>query len=408
MRPVAFLGSALVSLQLAAELADAASLINHAQEDAWTETASWLQENGAVLHPRLHANMTWHGGNHIRGVVTETELGPGEVLLRIPEKLWFSEEHFPELVQAKLPEIPECKLEPMDLKFLKMGVAVARESKRKADSFFHPYLKTLPSFNDFRTFFPRLMENSVVVDFWALPLVKTVLFQQERDAKARVCFGSWQASAEGSAANISGIAWSDVSAGLLQFRTRAYHVGLNRPALIPGSDLINTERAGTQNADWSTANRAFALTTGKDAKITAGSELYESYCPECDNSKMLLVWGVYLEDNPSPISQEERDHLNCSEVQQGASKTLLEVALPMLDLESSTDAARVWTAPRCKPSSLASAGEQAPLICNLARLAYEACAREWGVLAGRPSRSANIATKLEPKAQPLLAVSRTR
>ena len=65
---------------------------------------------------------------------------------------------------------------------------------------------------------------------------------------------------------------------------------------------------------------------------------YETYCPTCPNGRLLLAWGLYLEDN---ANKQEAEGTNCT------SPLLKEAAKNALDDFSATARGEL-TAPPCK------------------------------------------------------------
>merc|ERR1719375_381240 len=95
---------------------------------------------------------------------------------------------------------------------------------------------------------------------------------------------------------------------LMRIRTRNFDSGDyadpdGAGVMVPAVDLLNTERSDEVNAEY------MIIRNDKDINkdvfkvrvvgngINAGGELYDDYCHECDNSYLLFIWGVYLEDN---------------------------------------------------------------------------------------------------------------
>lgn len=356
--------------------------------DAWSETAAWLAANGAEVDSLLRANVTSHGGASIRGVVSGARLGPAETLLRVPRKLWLTLEHFPELQRANLSKVPACVDLPGTGKgcsALKEVAAIAAETRKGDASFFAPYLRTLPTLAEIRSFHPLYAGTPIVADFGALSIVTYALRVQFSDNQTRDCFEAWRRSPERPSA-LAGLSWGDYELALAWFRTRSYSVGLGEGALIPGSDLLNTAKRRSLNTAWSPDGGVFTLRTS--ASVPAGAELFDTYCSTCDNERMLTNWGVYLEDNPNALSDNKTKLIDCDAVNflpgEGTADTLREAAEAALDLSPtalSEARAEGWRSPRCRRTL---ASPQGPLRCSLARLAWEYCGRQWGSNASVP------------------------
>jgi len=348
----------------------------------WTDTVAWMQSHGATVHPGLRANLTHHGGALIRGIVAEGQLHPAEVLLSVPKRLWLSADKFPEVMEADLSKFEHCHLDKTTIRFLKLSTGIAREVKRGNSSFWFPYLKTLPTLSDFESFHPRLAGQDILSDFWALPIAKEITGQQQDDNEASQCFQRWQQEAPADDI-VRKLSWRDVEQSLFWCRTRCNNVGDHEPALMPGFDLINTEKQSLLNADWQVPKQEtqdFILSVGGHSMVQPGEELLEPYCRGCDNSKILLRWGAYLEDNPVTLDNEQimtapGDPANCTTLRAVAETRLV------LDIETHQKlASKQWKSPRCKDKVLATE-RQGPLRCSLARLSWEQCASNWGYVA---------------------------
>lgn len=343
-------------------------------ESAWREMATLITENGGWVHEGLKSNSTLHGGNEVRGVVASESFPGWTTLLRVPQKLLFTLDNFPELQNAALEELTECKAahERDDLDTMRIAAALALEERKGNASEFNWYLRGLPTLSDFRTFFPRFMETDLLTDFGELPAAKIAQKQQQHDLDIRACFLRWQQVPR---SPVSEVHWDEIVEAMSRYRTRGYNNGSNEMAvLVPGADLMNTEKLSRLNVVWKISNGSFSLIT--NSTVQPGSELYELYCDDCDNSFMMLVWGIYLEDNSNPL--KGGPPVDCAARSNGGTvKSLQEAAESVLDLDSLPAAqSNGWTAPRCHASSLASY-KQGPLRCSLARLAWEYCWQEW-------------------------------
>merc|ERR1719253_1749297 len=119
-----------------------------------------------------------------------------------------------------------------------------------------------------------MMEKSLQEDFAALPLVDTAKEQKSYDDNYnRVCFEQWKQIYTSPARDVS---WDEMLLALTWIRTRCYGTS-SGTAIIPGTDMLNVAKAEDLNTYWSFTDDAFSLDT-KVNDVTAGQELYESYC----------------------------------------------------------------------------------------------------------------------------------
>merc|ERR1719161_1120397 len=254
-------------------------------------------------------------------------------------------------------------LDPTELTRLAIAIGLAREKAKGAASAHYLTLKSFPKLHDFQSFYPRLAGPEILRDFKSLKFIDTIKEQQVTDNKLRQCFTIFQNQNSIPLVTL-GVRWPDVQEASMQIRTRAYGNKKLLPDLsivIPLADMMNTAPTSNWNARWELTPDMFTLKT--DAGISADKELLESYCPLCDNRRMLSLWGIYLESNP-------KRGLSCS-VQQASDQVLHNATMAVLESNKMVN----WTAPRCKEAVFTT--KQGPLRCSLARLAWEACSSQW-------------------------------
>jgi hypothetical protein len=347
------------------------------------DIASWINSHGGYVDPRLKGSVTSHNGIKIRGVVsTKAVEQPGQLVFRIPKKLWFTLDKFPDINSAELAQLPNCSapLREPHFNLVKMAGALAREKKKQNASLFDVYISKLPTLADFRSFHPRFMKDDVRDDFSGLPVSDVARELQLFDLKLTNCFLSWTKVAS---SPVAGITAEEFDEAQSQYRTRAFSTSEKHgitTALIPGADLLNTDRPLTFNIDWRVKNDNFFL-VDSDQGVGSGVELIDSYCEGCNNEHMMEIWGLYLELNENPL-QTVADCNTHHEHTRGKFKSLREASEAMLDMSGVDKAIKEgWKAPRCREELLSV--EQGPLRCSFARLAFEHCKQEWGYLGSR-------------------------
>eukprot|EP00931_Biecheleriopsis_adriatica_P050462 TRINITY_DN29220_c0_g1_i2.p1 TRINITY_DN29220_c0_g1~~TRINITY_DN29220_c0_g1_i2.p1 ORF type:complete len:398 (+),score=53.37 TRINITY_DN29220_c0_g1_i2:229-1422(+) len=261
---------------------------------------------------------------------------------------------------------------PNDVEESKLSAGIALEAKQGNSSKFHSYLKILPKLADFRSYHPLFMTGSLLQEFQDLPLTRHASAQATKLQKLQGCFDDWRASA---LSPVASLRWEDFLWASLVQLTRHYRMHGAR-AMMPAIDSINTAAKGR----WNVAVQPKYFSDVEEVKLgpgglRAGAEALIPFCDSCDNSQMLLQWGIYLEDN-SVLIQDlfEAPKANCS-------RSLQEVTIASLDVSASTaEAARLagWAAPRCRQDLMSAIEDQGPLRCSLARLAWERCSEAWG------------------------------
>jgi len=339
-------------------------------KDAWASTTAWMIANGAIVHPGLRSNMTSHGGAHIRGVITDSKLVGGEALLQVPRKLWIVIDNFPEVEKANVTKLQCANMKPSDLETMKAEVALALETRKGNASFYYPYIRSLPTLGDFKSFHPRWVTTALAVEFGTLPIVKYGKMQQLFDTHVKACFQSWQRN-PGDLNGLVQLSWQDMELAISQFRTRTYGVANGVSALIPGSDLLNTGSGPELNTNYAPAQDTFTLRAAKS--VLPGSELYDPYCPNCENGNMMANWGVFLENNPTQLRW--KDYVRCSTAYDEG-RALRKAAESALDVNLKLMASEGWNSPRCRTATTADQ-PQGPLRCSLARMAWEFCGNQW-------------------------------
>lgn len=379
MRLVFFLLIALLLLPVEGRLLRRTAV---EKPDAFASLVAWLKANGATLEGGVEMATTYHGGAAIRGMVSEGGLTANETAISIPEKLWLVLDNFPAVQSANLTRLGAVceRLDPEALELLQSVTAVALETKKGDASFYAPFIRTLPSMADFQSFHPMLGHPSVLAEFEALPAIQKVIGLLGYDSLIEQCFEAWRGdpSFPGPRQGASAIEWSpDMELALVQFRTRSYADG-QKSAMVPLSDLGNTAPARFVNAHWSFENGRFFLRSSQP--VAAMGEVMENYCDTCDNDYMLFAWGIYLQNNPNRVGHPES--LDCMASIPGdagsAHRTLQEATMSVLDMGAASLAELAeqdLTAPQCQPIHVPDG--QDSLRCNLARLAWEYCARDW-------------------------------
>eukprot|EP00746_Dinoflagellata_sp_MGD_P167682 gnl/MRDRNA2_/MRDRNA2_98515_c0_seq1.p1 gnl/MRDRNA2_/MRDRNA2_98515_c0~~gnl/MRDRNA2_/MRDRNA2_98515_c0_seq1.p1 ORF type:complete len:472 (-),score=83.88 gnl/MRDRNA2_/MRDRNA2_98515_c0_seq1:34-1449(-) len=342
-------------------------------EDVFGSLAEWMAGRGAAVDKKLKGGYTQHGGANIRGVISTGSFTPGVVLMKMPRDLWIWQNAtaFADLMdaKAKLSEgVEACSsLDPKVFTNLIMAAGLAREKAKGDASALKLALKSFPKLQDFESFHPRFAGPELLSDFKALKFSDTIQELQVLDRQLQQCYIGFQSHP--SAASLASIAWPDVQEAAMQIRTRAYgnkDLMPDATVIIPLADLLNTAPNSKWNTQWHLSADSFTMTA--KAAIGANTELVESYCPQCDNRRMLSLWGIYLENN-------ENRGLNCS-AEQASDQALRNAALAVLEATK----APTLTAPRCKAAVFST--KQGPLRCSLARLTWEACSSQW---AGKPS-----------------------
>jgi len=332
-----------------------------ASNDAWAETTAWMISNGATVTPNIHGAPTQHAGNSVRGVVTTADLPKGN-FLEIPSSLWINIDTFPNFRDVRLDQQECTSLSKDNQKQLKVSVGLASESRDTSK--FAPYLSNLPTLEDYKAFHPRLADTELLAEFAGLPLVDNIKVMQTVDAQIQRCFKAWRKQKD---SPVSDLTWDQVKLALQQFRTRCYGTNGGGSSLIPASDLMNTGSSANLNTEWGSGNSThFVVATAKP--LSHGTELMDSYCPTCDNTNFVLIWGIFLEDNAVQAANKDKAAPDsfCPAIRAKVEEALDTSPSHMAEVETNK-----WRAPRCKAATMNR--PQGPLRCSLARLAWQTC-----------------------------------
>eukprot|EP00747_Dinoflagellata_sp_TGD_P185903 gnl/TRDRNA2_/TRDRNA2_42690_c0_seq1.p1 gnl/TRDRNA2_/TRDRNA2_42690_c0~~gnl/TRDRNA2_/TRDRNA2_42690_c0_seq1.p1 ORF type:complete len:498 (+),score=69.06 gnl/TRDRNA2_/TRDRNA2_42690_c0_seq1:82-1575(+) len=345
-----------------------------AKATVWSNLAAWMRSNGAHIHDSLMTATTRHGGSDVRGMVTKQAINETKLLFQVPRKLWIEISNFPDSATHMDESVSERACKGLLEGKVRTLAALASETLKGNASFYSPFIRSLPSMKDFRQFHPQMAEASLLADFAALPLIKSVMEYKRKEQAYKECFEAWQNSSS-VPIDVAKLSWGDFHLALMQFQTRAYSLDGSPGAMVPGTDMANTVLPSGVNTNYeipevSKGQACFQVKATQT--IEQGKEVYEGYCSSCDNSWMMLVWGVYLEDNAIQLSA---DDMNCGAAigPEGTAVTLKDATEAALDHESKVV---IGITPRCR-TEVMSSRYQGPLRCSLARLAWEHCAAEW-------------------------------
>jgi len=348
-------------------------------DDAWSDVTAWMQQHGATVNSKAAERLTRHGSALIRGIVATGAIASNELLLSIPKPLWMTHDNF------EVPQLSElrCEHAKHNRIAIQAAVAVALEQKKGTESRWHAYLKKLPTLENYQSFYIHMASPELLQQFHALPLVREVEKGQEAFDGLETCFNEWNQTF-----GHVGLSWQDVKHGLAIWYTRNYGIA-GFQALIPASYLLNTETAGRLNTNWGSSSISnelhFQLHSSK--AIAAGEELYDSYCPGCDNSEFLQGWSLYLDEN-NKVIELNINNLDASENSNLKAAVQSSLNTPHLGL----------TAPRCKQAVLDE--PQGPIKCAFARLAWEQYGKGWGLKMNPPSMVSEDGLKLKPSDVP--------
>jgi histone-lysine N-methyltransferase SETD3 len=247
----------------------------------------WMEQGGA-LFPKMHIVRQEDGE---RSVLARSDIAEGEVVLQIPTTHLFT------LERAKASDIGrriQSELQP-DNDFLYLASFLLQEKHRGADSYWKPFVDSLPeAYPHVPLFFaeserawlqgsqlPRLME------------VQDQSFQQEY-AQLREKLPEYERF------SFEEFVWARVS---LYSRLFSLKGGLQGPSLVPLSDMFNHRQP--PDVLWSTSEDGQAFRMIAQRAVPAGAEIHTNYGAK--SSDVFLLHSGFV-----PDGNEENDEVYLS------------------------------------------------------------------------------------------------
>lgn len=255
---------------------------------------NWARAQGATGLDDVHPAYFNKSGQMVRGLMGMRKCTANYTLLSLPKSILLYAEH-PSVIESPTSRAGKEKILGAYPIHAVLYLATAR---RLVDlgkpSPFAPYIRTLPSLEEFASFHILYADEEVLDMFSALPILQWV-----RDINGTLAqwwghFGAaWVSLAE--EAGAQNLAFLDIKWALTVILTRAYHATWSAGGFVcvPISDLCNT--ALSANIAWpkddADVDGFWNITVTAD--IEEGVELTESYqstIPK-DNAVMLVLYG---------------------------------------------------------------------------------------------------------------------
>eukprot|EP00747_Dinoflagellata_sp_TGD_P151427 gnl/TRDRNA2_/TRDRNA2_177207_c2_seq9.p1 gnl/TRDRNA2_/TRDRNA2_177207_c2~~gnl/TRDRNA2_/TRDRNA2_177207_c2_seq9.p1 ORF type:complete len:320 (+),score=26.73 gnl/TRDRNA2_/TRDRNA2_177207_c2_seq9:418-1377(+) len=294
---------------------------------------------------------------------------------------------------------------------------MAAQARQKEGSKWHPYLRMLPSLEEYRAKIPQYAEAPLLADFAELPVIKrnkkTGQALLDRSPHTQIIGSCLEALQSEGSPELQGLSLLDVALAMQHVQTR-WFVGEYGKAVVLPFDLLNTAEAQRINVKAELSKGQVLIRTTRF--VPEGDELLIEY-KDAPNIQMVYDYGIFLEENSNPskpfMSHYPMDcHVKVG--RNGTGSSLKEVTKAVLE--------RRWepymVAPRCR-EEVVLASDQGPLRCSLARLAWELCGDTWypktqtlrsktnALIAERRSRERQELYELQLKAEALNGSSRS-
>jgi len=273
----------------------------------------WASEHGADGIQNLNLAYLNKSGQQVRGLAAARKLDWGAVAFRIPEKIIITQQH-PYMVESPFYNVTG-KAESLDLPF-SMLLYLATERRRVAEggnSFWAPYIRSIPTPEAFATFHPLFADAELTKSFKTLPPVQGIKAGQLSIEKSwDEHKHEWTGLAKQS--GVEGLAFEDFKWAAVAMVSRGFtitwsHHGLSwantGDAMVPVADLLNHH--GSNNVEWFRDLRGDppAWEMKLERSIHSGSELTISY-GELTNGHVFKTYGFLLPGNKERMTATDR------------------------------------------------------------------------------------------------------
>jgi len=273
-------------------------------DDSMLQLFDWVRRHGGVGLDSIEVRTFRKGGQEVRGIAATRDL-PVQVdpasgttyarpLFSIPKAVILHAEH-PTVLSSPFGEEEGLTAYSRVLGFL----AVERRLiLGGGQSFWAPYIRTLPTPRDFAQFHPLYAGKDFLDQFAGLPVVENIK-RLLREWKMGWEDDRRQWTSLANRAGIDDFDFKDVLWASTVLLSRRYRADWTRPALVPVSDLVNCDlrpnvwyRSGRLDGDppsW----RVEAIQS-----LRKGDEIVENYQRDAANSVYFSLYGFLFPDNP--------------------------------------------------------------------------------------------------------------
>eukprot|EP00930_Biecheleria_cincta_P030562 TRINITY_DN21170_c0_g1_i2.p1 TRINITY_DN21170_c0_g1~~TRINITY_DN21170_c0_g1_i2.p1 ORF type:complete len:375 (+),score=19.46 TRINITY_DN21170_c0_g1_i2:25-1125(+) len=266
----------------------------------------WVVENGGQGFENIEVRYFQKVGQSIRGVAVTHDVQinstpESATLFSVPRAVVLHPQH------STVLNSPFARVED-PLERLMVFLAFERcKIHSGADSFWAPYILTLPTPDEFRDFHPLYAPDDVLREFAVLPIshfVKTIfryihsVWMQNEE--------QWKSLAHMN--NVKAFSFGDLWWANAVIMSRAFAPAWARPALIPVYDLINCDSPGPDmsNVNTEVANEgktplweAVAIQT-----LSQGDELLNLYkATGAGNDILFRLYGYLIPGNPNEVEK---------------------------------------------------------------------------------------------------------
>jgi len=265
------------------------------------ELLLWVSSHGGAGMDQLFVDEFAHGDIKIRGLGTKSELANDSEVMRIPEKLLIRSSAAKAAVGTELAESLEAAMSGSSVEYGSGALAVflASERLRGPDSFWAPYLASLPSLTLYKEFHSFFGSEELFTHFSELPLVATI---REEWKLLEDAWSAWQQHKDLAPAQIrKDISWDNFSESYLWQVSHAA-----KGNMVPVFDLMNSAMGHGTAVSVGCIKRVDLVgyfEVRVNAPVGAGQELLNHYSSNYNNEMWLFRWAFVDSENPNPVPQ---------------------------------------------------------------------------------------------------------
>lgn len=281
--------------------------------DAMVRLFDWVRQHGGRGLDNIEVRSFNKGGVLVRGlavtrdIVMEVDPASGlpyaKPLFSIPKDIILHAEH-PTVLSSPFGEAADL---PVYIRVLGFLAVERRKILSGAQSFWEPYIGSLPTPQDFAQFHPLYANKELLDKFAVLPVADAVLQEMRfwekmwTEDKER-----WMSLARKS--GVTDLTYADLLWAHAILLSRRYASDWARPALVPISDLANADlRPNVWYRNGRVDGEPVSWRVDAIRSLGKGDEVLEDYRKDATNDVYFRFYGFLLPQNPNMM-----DTLNAS------------------------------------------------------------------------------------------------
>lgn len=258
---------------------------------------AWARGHNATGVEDLVPGTFVHGNVSVRGLATRRDFALGQVVMRVPTELLIRPVNAAKALGHDTATALDAALKGSSTPFPSAPLALflALELRRGSASPWAPYIASLPSIEDYRTYHPMLATDAELAHYEALPLVARI--REER----RLLQGAWMLWVARANATILVDHWAAKAKVTFDDFLWGYVATMShgvRGNMVPVFDLINDEGPSDQNVksvgtvEFSLVDRLGYFEAKATKPVHAGEELLSYRAGVGDTETRFVANGV--------------------------------------------------------------------------------------------------------------------